>query len=162
MGEADLVLLVLDGSGGLSREDRAIMEELQDRAVILVINKIDLPQRIEVNQAKGALPGKRIVRISATRRSGLPELRRAIVDMFWQGEVLSPETALVTNARHKDALLKAKESLQNAMGGLQSQVPLEFIALDLRASLNSLGEIVGETATEDILNQIFSQFCIGK
>ncbi len=162
MGEADLVLLVLDGSGGLSREDRAIMEELQDRAVILVINKMDLPERINMNQVKEALPGKRIVKISATQKTGLPELKRAIVDMFWQGEVLSPETALVTNARHKDALLRAKESLQNCRSSLQSRVPLEFISLDLRSSLNSLGEIVGETATEDILNQIFSQFCIGK
>ncbi|MCD5391144.1 tRNA modification GTPase [candidate division NPL-UPA2 bacterium] len=162
MGEADLVLLVLDGSGALSREDRTIMEEVKDRAAILVINKMDLPRGIDISEVKEALPGKRIVRISATRKSGLPMLKRAIVDMFWQGKVLSPETALVTNARHKNALLRAKESLQNCRSSLQSQVPLEFIALDLRAALNSLGEIVGETATEDILNQIFSQFCIGK
>ncbi len=162
MGEADLILLTLDGSGTLSQEDRAIMEELKDRTAILVINKKDLPQRIDIKEVKEALPDKRIVRISATRKTGLLELRQAVADMFWQGEVLSPETALVTNARHKDALLKAKESLQNCRDSLQSQVPLEFIALDLRASINSLGEIVGETATEDILNRIFSQFCIGK
>ena len=162
MGEADLILLTLDGSGPLSREDRAIMEEVKDRAAILVINKMDLPQRLNIRQVKEALPDKRIVRISATRKTGLLELKQAVADMFWQGEVLSPETALVTNARHKDALLKAKESLQNCRSSLQSQVPLEFIALDLRSSLNSLGEIVGKTATEDILNRIFSQFCIGK
>ncbi|MCK4436346.1 tRNA uridine-5-carboxymethylaminomethyl(34) synthesis GTPase MnmE [bacterium] len=162
MKEADLVLLVLDDSEVLSCEDKVIMGEVKDKTTILVINKIDLPQRLNMDEAKKALPDKRIVRISAIRKTGFSQLKRAIVGMFWQGGVLSPETALVTNARYKNALLMARESLQNARESLGSQVPLEFIALDIRSSINVLGEIVGEVATEDILKEIFSRFCIGK
>lgn len=160
--EADLALLVLDGSQPLTGDDKDIMKELKGKAAIIVINKIDLDQRIRLGEVKRAWPGKKMVRISALRGTGLPELKRAITDIFWQGEVPSPETVLITNARHKEALLRAREGLEEAVIGLNRQLSPEFIVSDLRSALRSLGEIGGETATEEILDQIFSQFCIGK
>lgn len=160
--EADLILVILDGSEPLAGDDKDIMEASKGKVAIIVINKIDLCQRIRLGEVKRASPDKKIVRISATQRTGLPELKRAIADIFWRGGVPSPETILVTNARHKEALLRAREGLEEVTAGLNRQLPPEFIASDLRSVLSSLGEIVGETATEEILDHIFSQFCIGK
>ncbi|MCD5401518.1 tRNA uridine-5-carboxymethylaminomethyl(34) synthesis GTPase MnmE [candidate division NPL-UPA2 bacterium] len=160
--EADLALVVLDGSEPLAGDDKGLMEELKGKTAIIVINKIDLGQKIKLGEVKRAWPGKKIVRISATQGTGLPELKRAIADIFWRGGTPSPETILVTNARHKEVLLRAREGLKEVVAGLNRQLPPEFIASGLRSVLNSLGEIGGETATEEILDEIFSEFCIGK
>lgn len=160
--EADLALVVLDGSEPLTGDDRDVMEGLKGKAAIIVINKMDLRRRIRPGEVKSILPGKKLVRISATQGTGLRELKRAIAGVFWRGGVPSPETTLVTNARHKEALLRAREGLEKVAAGLNYQLPPEFIASDLRLALNSLGEIGGGAATEEILDQVFSQFCIGK
>ncbi|NOX97951.1 MAG: tRNA uridine-5-carboxymethylaminomethyl(34) synthesis GTPase MnmE [Nitrospirae bacterium] len=160
--EADLALIVLDGSAPLAEEDKEIGEELKGKETIVVINKIDLRQGLKTGDVKKTWPGKKIVRVSATQRVGLPELKKALADIVWRGAVPAPETILVTNARHKEALAKAGERLGEVSVGLNRQLPPEFIVSDLRSALNSLGEIGGETATEEILDRIFSQFCIGK
>ncbi len=160
--EADLVLIVLDGSAPLGGDDKDIREELEGKAAIIIINKIDLGQRIKLREVKRIWPGKRIVRISATQGLGLAELKKAIADTFWQGEVPSPETILVINARHKESLLRARKGLDGVTHGLNRRLPPEFIVSDFRLVLNSLGEVGGETATEEILDEIFSRFCIGK
>ncbi len=160
--EADLTLIVLDGSEPLTGDDKDIMKELKEKVTVIVINKIDRGQRIKLEEVKRAWPNKKIVRISALQGRGLPELKKALVDIFWRGEVPSPETLLVTKARHKEALSRAKEGLEEVLTGLERQLSPEFIASGLRLALKSLGEIGGETATEEILDHIFSQFCIGK
>ncbi len=160
--EADLVLVVLDGSKPLNEDDRDIAKDLKEKVVIIIINKTDLSQKIGLGGVKKFWPDKKIVKISATQGTGLSELKKAIADIFWRGEVPSPETILVTKARHKEALLRAREGLEEAITGLERQLSPEFIASDLRSALKSLGEIGGETASEEVLEQIFSQFCIGK
>ncbi|MCD5397621.1 tRNA uridine-5-carboxymethylaminomethyl(34) synthesis GTPase MnmE [candidate division NPL-UPA2 bacterium] len=161
--EADLVLIVLDGAEPLTGDDKGIMEEVKGKTAIIVINKIDLSQKIRLGEAKKVWSGKKIVRISATQGTGLPELKKAVADIFWRGGAPpSPETVLVTNARHKEALLRAGEGLEEALIGLERQLSPEFIASNLRSAMKSLGEIGGETANEEILDRIFSQFCIGK
>jgi tRNA modification GTPase len=160
--EADLALVVLDGSEPLSGDDQDIRAYLKEKTVIIVINKIDLSQRIKLREVKRLWPGKRTVRVSAAQGLGLTELKKAIAEIFWQGEVPSPETILVIQARHKEALLRARKGLDEVSAGLNRRLPPEFIVSDFRLVLNRLGEIGGETATEEILEEIFSQFCIGK
>jgi tRNA modification GTPase len=159
---ADLVLLILDGSETLAREDRELIEKVKNRNLVVVINKIDLPQKIEIEKAKKLLPGKKIIKISALYGNGLDSLEKYIGRMLWKGEIVSPQTVIVTRARHKEALLQAQESIKKVVESLNSKMSEEFLALDLKAALDNLGEIIGETTSEDILDKIFSEFCIGK
>jgi len=162
LARADLVLLVLDGSGRLTDEDRRLSVDLKDRPTIAVINKIDLPQNIELEEVRENLPGKRIVKISATQRIGLDLLEDAITQMVWKGEVLTTDEPLVTNVRHKDVLARAIRAIDRAAEGMEEGLGLELVAIDIKEGLDSLGEIVGEVVTEDLLDRIFSEFCIGK
>ena len=159
---ADLILLVLDAATRLSKEDHRIMEEVKDKKVIVVINKTDLPEVIEVNKIKKTLHNKKIIKVSATKKTGLMRLERMIIDLiFEEGDAPSDRT-LVTNVRHKDALERTKKNLENMVESIKKNMSAEFISIDLKAALDSLGEITGKTVTEDILDEIFSQFCIGK
>lgn len=162
LARADLVLLVLDGSEHLTGEDRRLLVDVKDRPTIVVVNKIDLPQRIELEEVRENLPGKGIVEISATQRIGIQLLEDAITQMVWQGEVVVSNEPLVASVRHKDALAKALGAIERASLGMDERVGLELVAIDLKEGLDSLGQIVGEVAREDLLDRIFSQFCIGK
>lgn len=159
---ADLVLLVMDAATYLSKEDYGIMEDVKDKKVIVVINKTDLPEVIEVNEIRKILHDKRIIKVSATKKTGLERLEKMIIDLIFEGGVAPSDRTLVTNIRHKDALERTKRSLENMIESIEKDMSAEFISLDLRAALDSLGEITGKTVTEDILDEIFSQFCIGK
>lgn len=159
---ADLVLLVMDAATYLSKEDYGIMEDVKDKKVIVVINKTDLPEVIEVNEIRKILHDKRIIKVSATKKTGLGRLERMIIDLIFEGGVAPSNRTLVTNIRHKDALERTKKSLENMIESIKKDMSAEFISVDLRAALDSLGEITGKTVTEDILDEIFSQFCIGK
>lgn len=155
--DADMVLLVLDGSEPLHDGDRAILSETRGKRVIAVINKSDLPRRAEpLNEL---MPQ---VEVSCLTGRGLDELCRAISMMIEQGGVFSAGHAWAVNQRHKAALEKARRSLAGARESLLSGMSLEFAAVDMRDGLDALGEIIGATYTEDILDQIFSNFCIGK
>ncbi len=162
IGRADLILLVLDNSEPLLDQDKAIIEEIRNKAAITVINKIDLPRKIDLAQVKKALPDKRIVYTSATEETGLHSLEKAIAEILWQGKVTSSDGALITNVRHKDTLRRALESMERSIQSIKKNYSPEFIAPDMRKAKDSLGEIVGEALTEDLLERIFSEFCIGK
>jgi tRNA modification GTPase len=157
IGSADIVLLVLDGSRSLTAEDRRVMDEVRGRHVIAIINKSDLPRKLE--QLNG--PDVQVA-VSCRTGEGLNDLKRAISDQVKQGTVSSREHAWAVNQRHKTALEQAGESLQRALDSSTSGLSPEFIALDLRGALDSLGLIIGATYTEDILERIFNDFCIGK
>ena len=159
---ADLVLLVMDAATYLSKEDYEIMEDVRDKKVIVVINKTDLPEVIELNEIRKILHDKRIIKVSATKKTGLGRLERMVIDLIFEGGVAPSDRTLVTNIRHKDALERTERSLENVMGSIRKNMSAEFISVDLKAALDSLGEITGKTVTEDILDEIFSQFCIGK
>lgn len=161
---ADLILCILDGSESLEEEDIMILREVWDKRVIVVINKSDLPQKIDETKALGALGGNdaRVVRISALRMDGLNLLREAIFDTVVEGRIVTGEGALVTNVRHLDALRRSGKHVSRSIRTLRKGLSEEFVASDVRAALSALGEIVGETVTEDILDRIFSRFCIGK
>ena len=157
IGSADIVLLVLDGSQPLTTEDQRVMDEVRGKHVIAVINKSDLPSKqkqLKEPQVK--------VSVSCRTGEGLDNLKRAISDQVKQGTISSREHVWAVNQRHKTALEQTKASLQKALESITSGLSPEFIALDLRGALDSLGLIIGATYTEDILERIFNDFCIGK
>ena len=159
MDQAELLLVLLDGSVPLSEEDQDLLAMSQDKRRIVVVNKIDLPDQIQADEFSGFEP---IVRISATTGEGLDDLRDAIRHAVLRADFEPGERAIVTRARHRASLLKAGESLEDAMESVHADLSGEFVAMDVRGALDALGEITGAVTTDDILDRIFSEFCIGK
>ena len=151
--EADLILLLLDASRPLQKEDRELLETAPKEKTIVVWNKIDMGLPRE--DVQGVL-------ISAKEKIGLQELRSAIDRLIWREGPPSKDEVAITKIRHKQALDGAIIALQRVIDGLSNRVSAEFVASDMRESLNELGTILGTIVTEDILSSIFSQFCLGK
>ncbi len=176
--EADLVLLVIDGSAGFTEEDRALLHDHGKTRCLIVINKSDLPNRIDTQDileilglCEGDLQsheehherrGAQIVRISAKTAMGLDRLKDVIRSLFLKGTFEPGHAPIVTHLRHKSALVQASDSIQQARQSIEAGMDSECIALDMRAALDSLGEITGAVSTEDLLDRIFRDFCIGK
>jgi tRNA modification GTPase len=159
LASADMAMLVIDAKEPVQDADREIAGLIGSKPAILVINKTDLPLEAKTEDL---LPGARRVELSALTGEGLEELEEAIVQLIFSGEVLSSETPLVTNPRHKQALQDALQCVQSAMEANSVGSPEDLMAIDVTAAVNALGEITGETATEDLLEVIFSEFCVGK
>jgi len=159
LAQADLALVVVDGSEPLAAADHDIAVLLGNRPGLLVINKCDLPVVVDVN---GFLPGLTRVHISALTGEGLEALESAIVETVFAGQVLASDALLVSNPRHKDVLQRAYDHVVAARQTNVQGLPADFVAVDLAGAINALGEITGETLHEDLLEAIFSNFCIGK
>jgi tRNA modification GTPase len=157
--QADVVLWVLDASEPYSDEDEHIRELLQGKQVVVALNKTDLPQRLD----HGAIASRGIghVPVSALKGSGLETLKDALYEMI-AGKGFRSGCILVTNLRHRDALAATHEAIARALAVAGRKEPLEFVAFEVREALSHLGEITGETCPEEILDLIFSRFCIGK
>jgi len=154
---ADIVLVVLDGSETLKDEDRRVLKEVEEKSAIAVINKSDLPRKLEV------LDRPRLqVSVSCRTGDGLDSLKHAVSDVVKLGTVTAREHVWAVNERHKAALDKARISLEKSLESISAGLSPEFIAIDFRDALDSLGLIIGATYTEDILDRIFQDFCIGK
>ncbi|MCS7260192.1 MAG: tRNA uridine-5-carboxymethylaminomethyl(34) synthesis GTPase MnmE [Anaerolineae bacterium] len=160
--QADLALLVLDGSCPLEAADFEIAALIGERPALVVINKSDLPPRAETDALLSLLPSASLVRISALTGEGIAELENAILEKVLGGQVLTADIPLVSNARHKAALSRAREHVLAAIEGHHQGLSADLVAIDVREAMDALGEITGETATTDLLETIFSQFCIGK
>jgi len=157
--KADLVLFVVDGSGPFTEDDQAILAAIGSKSCIVVRNKSDLPVEAQLPPELQAP----VVAISTMTGAGVPELSDAITDTFMHGHAVdSREYVAVSKARHRDALLKASESLRNFVANLEAGVNHELFPIDLRDALDAVGEVTGETTADDILDRIFSSFCIGK
>jgi tRNA modification GTPase len=157
ISKADVVLIIIDGSQQLSEEDRRVLEEAKGKPAILVMNKCDLEKK-----AEAPVWPEVVVDISCKTGARLDDLRKAIVGLVKQGAVPPREHSWAVNQRHKTALEQAKASLEKALSSITSGLSAEFIALDLRDALDSVGLIIGATHTDDILERIFRDFCIGK
>jgi len=164
VADADFVLLVLDGSRGLDSDDIEIFREIEEKKKVVILNKRDLPAgKITVEGVRGQFPLDPVVSISALKNEGIEELKGTIYSSLIHKDIRSsPEHLIVTNIRHKIALSQAKESVSKAEKLLEEGNSLEFIAFEIRSALDALGDLVGETTPEDVLNRIFDQFCIGK
>lgn len=156
---ADIILWVLDNNECYSQDDEDVWEAIKDKQVLAVINKTDLPPRLQ----KGNLIQKGLpcVEVCALRGAGFEDLKEELYGVF-QSQGHGGGRMLVTNVRHRDALVRADQAIDRAIACINRQESLEFVAFELRDALNHLGEITGETCTEEILDQIFSRFCIGK
>lgn len=178
---ADVVLLVFDGSEPLTAQDRQVSQELaamgfgtgtvmdsngansgRHRPVIVVVNKADCVQRLNGQDVQRLWPESPIVNTSTLTGTGLPQLEETIAELVLAGKPLHSESVLVTSMRHSEALRRAAEHLRAAATTLERRLPLDFVSIDLRAAYDTLGEITGETASDDLLERIFSEFCIGK
>ncbi|MDA1190360.1 MAG: tRNA uridine-5-carboxymethylaminomethyl(34) synthesis GTPase MnmE [Candidatus Poribacteria bacterium] len=159
---ADLLLLMLDTSRPLTVEDDGLISRMRERVAIVVLNKIDLEPAWEASVLDERLRSVPRVSVSITENRGLDTLAEAIVEAALGGDSLGAEPPAVTNLRHRAALREAVEALRHVEASMASAESPELIAVDLRGALNALGLIVGETVTDDILDRIFSQFCIGK
>jgi tRNA modification GTPase len=163
MTDSDFVLLMLDGSLELDSDDLDIFRETTGKKRVVIINKNDLPLRISLEELKSRFKNDPIVLISALKNEGIDDLKKTIYTFLIHRDVrATPEHLIVANIRHKNALTQVRDNLSNAMRGLVEGTSLEFIAFEIRSALDALGELVGETTTEEVLNRIFEQFCIGK
>ncbi|MFW6112852.1 MAG: tRNA uridine-5-carboxymethylaminomethyl(34) synthesis GTPase MnmE [Thermodesulfobacteriota bacterium] len=161
LAQADLILLLVDASEPLSSEDVQTLEDLAARPVLLVLNKIDLPQKIKVEDVR-RYSSQPVVEISALTGQGLERLEQAMVDAVLAGGA-QPAGEIVTQARHAELLAQAQEALNRGRELLeQPEPPWELLAFEVKEALTALGEITGEEVGDAVLDQIFAEFCIGK
>lgn len=159
--DADLILYVVDSSMPLDENDQEIMELLKGRKSITIYNKTDLTPVVDVEflKEKTASP---VIPISAVEETGISQLEDEIRRMFFQGELSFNDEVYITNARHKAALEEALESLKLVKNSIEMGMAEDFFSIDLMNAYESLGRIVGESVGEDLVNEIFSKFCVGK
>ncbi|WP_123054931.1 tRNA uridine-5-carboxymethylaminomethyl(34) synthesis GTPase MnmE [Clostridium sp. JN-1] len=160
INQADLIILMLDLSRELDGEDKKIIEYIKDKKYIVLLNKSDLASKIDVNKIK-ELNQDHVIETSVKTGKGIDILKKQIKKLFFKGEIKSKQLIL-TNTRHKEALIKGKYSCNQAIQALKDTSAIDLASIDIRNAWSSLGEIVGDTLQEDIINKIFSQFCLGK
>jgi tRNA modification GTPase len=165
INRADLVLVVLDAVRGLDDEDRAILELIKEKKALILINKVDVDEakiRIKESDVRRLVRERPVLWISALKGTGIDRLEKEIFEMVTGGRVTGSDTVLVANIRHKEVLERSARHLQEAITGARQALPVDIVAIDLREAWEALGEITGSTATEDLLDRIFEDFCIGK
>ncbi|HWD20764.1 MAG TPA: tRNA uridine-5-carboxymethylaminomethyl(34) synthesis GTPase MnmE [Verrucomicrobiae bacterium] len=156
LAAAELILHVVDASEPLSAADQAYLEEFAGRTRLVIRNKIDLPPRLDLPPAMAAID------VSCATGNGLEALKDAVKNAVWSGDVRAEMWQAMINARHQEALERARAATERTIAALRADLSLDLAAADLRIAVNAIGEIVGKTTTEDLLDSIFSQFCIGK
>ena len=162
ISQADVVIFLVDGSQEPTEEDFSLYQEIKDRPHLVVVNKLDIAPEEALNRWREAFPHERLLFISARTRQGLEALGEAIFELVTGAGPKEPPP-VAPNLRQKIALEKAKEAVLRAISNLKApQVYPELVAVDLRDALSALGEVTGETTTEDLLDRIFSDFCLGK
>jgi tRNA modification GTPase len=167
LNQADLVLALFDVNTPLSKEDTEVINEVnkaivKKKKVIVIENKIDLKENIERHKVFTLLNIKKRIRISLKHGAGIKELKEKLYDSVLDGLVIPENGVLINNLRQVEALQSAKKGLENVIEGIKKKVAYDFLTIDLRDALDCLGEITGDTVTNDIINDIFSRFCIGK
>ena len=162
LDRAELLLLMFDASQPLNNADLELLQTAQSAKAILILNKVDLPVLTPSTTLLVHCPKKQVVETAIPEDKGLDALKVTICEELLGGELVVGESPIVTNARHQEALRCANEGLNYAIESLENGMPPDLVAVDLRISLDGLGDIVGRTTTEDILDRIFSQFCVGK
>ncbi|ALS77173.1 MULTISPECIES: tRNA uridine-5-carboxymethylaminomethyl(34) synthesis GTPase MnmE [Planococcus] len=160
--EADLILYVLNYAETLTPEDELLFETVKDMDYIVVINKTDLPQKIDLGQVQKLAGDKLLVTTSLIEEEGIDQLEEAIAALFFQGEIEAGDMTYVSNVRHIALLHQAHKTISDAIEAAEMEVPVDMIQIDVTRTWEILGEIIGDTADDGLLNQLFSQFCLGK
>lgn len=161
MEQADLVIYVVDASIPLNESDEKIMSLIRERKAIVLLNKMDMISAVSEEMMRERL-NKPVISISAKEGIGIDRLEEMLRDMFFQGEISWKDEVCITNIRHKHALEEALQSLNQVEESISLDMPEDFFSIDLMAAYTSLGEVIGEAVGEDLVNEIFAKFCMGK
>lgn len=159
--DADLIIYVVDGSVPLDENDRQIIQIVRGRKAVVLLNKSDLGQIVEKEQLEN-LTGNQVISVSAKEETGIEELEKEILSMFYEGDIDFNDQIYVTNVRHKTALMESLDSLRLVQKAIEDGVPEDFYSIDLMNAYEQLGSIIGEAVEDDLVNEIFSRFCMGK
>ena len=159
--DADLIIYVVDASVPLDENDRDIIEMIRNRKTVVLLNKTDLEQVVSVEELEKQT-GHRVIPVSAKEETGIEELEKEIQSMFYQGDIDFNDEVYVTNIRHKTALTESLSSLKLVQKSIEDGMPEDFYSIDLMNAYEQLGTIIGEAVEDDLVNEIFSKFCMGK
>ena len=160
--QADFILFLLDGSQPLEEEDLQIMEFLEDRKSLVLINKRDLGAVLSAEEISAKLPASQVIEASLLQGQGITEIEDAVEELVYGGEITQKESMMVNNVRHIELLQQGRRSLEDALQMTQMREALDFIEVDVKSAYEQLGEIIGETVSDDIINEVFARFCLGK
>ena len=159
--DADLIIYVVDASVPLDENDRDIIEMIRNRKAVVLLNKTDLEQVVSVEELEKQTD-HRVIPVSAKEETGIEELEKEIQSMFYQGDIDFNDEVYVTNIRHKTALTESLSSLKLVQKSIEDGMPEDFYSIDLMNAYEQLGTIIGEAVEDDLVNEIFSKFCMGK
>lgn len=159
ISDSDLIIAIFDSSREFDDEDRKILDLIRDKKSIVLLNKIDLDGGFDVDEN---LEGIEVIHTSIKNNEGIEDLENKIIEMFNDGYIEANNDNIITNIRHRDIINKAIKSLESSLHDMEAGVPIDCFEVDLRNAWEILGEITGETVDDDVLNKIFSDFCIGK
>ncbi len=162
---SDLIVMMLEAVEGINRDDEKIIEQInkiENKKIIFIINKIDIANKDKIKDIKDRLVNEKIIEISIKTESGIDKLENEIKNLYTKGDINYNSQVIITNVRHKNLLLEALKSLKEACLSHENGISLDCIAMDVKNSAQFLGEITGESVSEDVMHQIFSKFCIGK
>jgi tRNA modification GTPase len=163
INQADLVMILLNNSEPLTTEDRQLLELTADKKRLILLNKSDLPNKLEISQVQQMVdPKTQILQASVLKNQGLDQLEQVIADLFFGGIENSQTTVMVTNARHIALLKKAEQALDDVLRGIKQGMPVDLVQIDMTNCWELLGEITGDSYQDELLDQLFSQFCLGK
>lgn len=162
LSQADLILFVLNNNEALTQEDYTLYEVVKNEDVIVIVNKMDLEQNINIDEVKEMIGTTPLIQTSMLKQEGIDELEIQIRDLFFGGEVQNQDMTYVSNSRHISLLKQARQTIQDAIDAAESGVPMDMVQIDLTRTWEILGEIIGETASDELIDQLFSQFCLGK
>ena len=159
--DADLIIYVVDGSRALDENDYQIMEFIKDRKAVVLLNKSDLEQVVSIDEIMEK-SGHAVIAISAKKESGIDKLEEEIKSLFYEGEIDFNDQVMITNVRHAQALREAYDSVLMVKRSIEDEMPEDFYSIDLMNAYEKLGLIIGESVEDDLVNEIFSKFCMGK
>ena len=159
---ADFIIFIMDGSEEISSEDEEIIEYLKERKCLVLINKKDLEQKIDSVQIRNMLPNSQIIKTSLINGDGIEEIENAVEELVYGGEITQSESMMVNNVRHINLLTESRNSLEDALQMAANREALDFIEIDVKNAYELTGEIIGESVNDDIINEVFARFCLGK
>ena len=162
LSDADLILFVLNNNEPLTEEDRTLYEVIKNEDAIVIVNKTDLERRLDIEEVKTMIGDTSLIQTSMLKQEGIDELELQIRDLFFGGEVQNQDMTYVSNSRHISLLKQARQTIQDAIDAAEAGIPMDMVQIDLTRTWEILGEIIGESASDELINQLFSQFCLGK
>lgn len=160
--ESDLILFVIDQSQALNETDHELLKLTEEEQRIIVLNKSDLEPVVSLDEIEGLVGGSPVIATSMMDKSGIDDLENAIAQLFFQGETIEKDANYISNTRHIALLNETRQSLEDVINGLNMGMPVDLVQIDMTHAWETLGEITGDTMQDELLNELFSNFCLGK